>query len=516
MPSTQEPPANLVEAAARDVPVILADQRPDSDGTVRLPAQLLIEELRQRGHVLVAAEWAVYRLLEGGQFTAEPFDLYSAIFGRQVGRQAMFGAPDTRSMEWVGGATIGTAWTISFVKDQPEKACGASDPGSMPDEHTARLARARQKEMQINELVQRRQGAEVVLYKARALPALGIGTDPAEIKTYALRLIEIVEILIGLGFTEKLDKTRAENDDAKAEAIAVYKLARSHNNFLEIIRLLEELCEPSHVSFSLAVEQWLRVGLVQEILADLLDEPEHPRLHIEQQHNAALACLEALERISGQTIKPSDSVPEALAELQRAVQAIPETEQDAFGGTSVVQLGGTYGTSWHQVVLRVAQDWAMRLPKNMADTQRLGQVLVCPGLGKDPNEARAALDAEMSRAAGLHVRTQDRSSEGEGPGGMAGRAACGTEKVGTAHTEGTGEERLKSKQTPRGQGRPRRTVERKARQIDISNKWYRFYDSKCWQGKEETPKAQFCRDEGITLEELEAALRQNRRKKSTG
>jgi hypothetical protein len=437
-----------VEAAARDVPVIVTDQRPDSDGTVRLPAQLLIEQLRQRGHVLAAAEWAVYRLVEGDQLTAEPFDLHSPSFGRQVGRRAMFGAPDTRSVEWVGGASIGTGWTISPTRSSNlEEAKGKV---AMPDEYASWSERARQKELQINELVDRRQRAAVARNKAADLPILGIGIDQAEIESYARRLIEIVEILTPLGFREKLDTIEAEKDSDKALALAIYRLARSGKNCAKIVVLLEKLCEPGHPSSSLAVEQWLRQGLVREMLADLLDEPEHPRLHIEQQHNAALACLEALGKLSRQTIKPNESVPEVLAELQRAVQAIPEREEDEFAGASVVQLEGTFGTSWHQVVFKVAQDWAKRLPKAMADTQRLGQVQVCPGLGKDPNELRAALDAEINRVVErLHAGTQDRSAPpdqgGLGQGDSTGEASSGVagyEEAGElTGDEGTGDAR---------------------------------------------------------------------------
>ena len=61
-----------------------------------------------------------------------------------------------------------------------------------------------------------------------------------------------------------------------------------------------------------------------------------------------------------------------------------------------------------------------------------------------------------------------------------------------------------------GQGRPRRTPERKARQSQIASKWQRFYESKCWQGEPGTPKSQFCERESIEREELETALRSRR------
>ena len=63
------------------------------------------------------------------------------------------------------------------------------------------------------------------------------------------------------------------------------------------------------------------------------------------------------------------------------------------------------------------------------------------------------------------------------------------------------------KQKPRG--RPRRSEERKARQAEIAAKWNDFYGSKCWQGKDGTPKVQFCQQEGIPREELDTALRRD-------
>jgi hypothetical protein len=64
-----------------------------------------------------------------------------------------------------------------------------------------------------------------------------------------------------------------------------------------------------------------------------------------------------------------------------------------------------------------------------------------------------------------------------------------------------------SAKKPLKRGRPRRKQERKLRQLKLAANWKCFYDSKAWRENDGTPKAQFCRSEGIELEELETALR---------
>jgi hypothetical protein len=66
----------------------------------------------------------------------------------------------------------------------------------------------------------------------------------------------------------------------------------------------------------------------------------------------------------------------------------------------------------------------------------------------------------------------------------------------------------------RKQGRPRRSEQRRLHQTEIASDWQRFYESKCWEGKDGTPKAQFCKDRGIEHEELETALRRARERVS--
>jgi hypothetical protein len=72
----------------------------------------------------------------------------------------------------------------------------------------------------------------------------------------------------------------------------------------------------------------------------------------------------------------------------------------------------------------------------------------------------------------------------------------------------------RSSKSKRPHGRPRRSEEWKARQKDIAERWTRFYESKAWQELRKigqgTAKEQFCSSEGIDLETLETALRQNR------
>jgi hypothetical protein len=111
-------------------------------------------------------------------------------------------------------------------------------------------------------------------------------------------------------------------------------------------------------------------------------------------HHAALACLEALSRLVGRNVLPSEGNPVEFAELQRA---LPTVSEDPFAGTEALSLNGEWGLSWHSVVLAVARDWAVRLPAGLPEARRKGQVVVMPTLERDPKQLRALLLAEMAR-----------------------------------------------------------------------------------------------------------------------
>lgn len=100
------------------------------------------------------------------------------------------------------------------------------------------------------------------------------------------------------------------------------------------------------------------------------------------------------------------------------------------------------------------------------------------------------------------------------------QAEQGEGKAERDKTPGTesGEGDSKPSDTKNRCGAPRRTEERKARQKELAERWTRFYESKAWQEPHKhgpgTPKQQFCESEGIELETLATALRQNRREKT--
>jgi hypothetical protein len=151
----------------------------------------------------------------------------------------------------------------------------------MPDEHSARLDRARAKEKQIDEWVQRRSRAAALLENLKDLPSLGRMTARSAVRVYRARLVEAAQPLVALGFGEQLKNLKAPDNEAKAEAIEIYQLAqgrateatpgRRRRELAEVMRRLRALAKPGNASFSVAVEGLLRGGLAREILGDLLN-----------------------------------------------------------------------------------------------------------------------------------------------------------------------------------------------------------------------------------------------------
>jgi hypothetical protein len=102
-PTLPQPPRGLVESAAQKIPEILANVPPKQDGVIELIASHLAKRLQDAKHSLAAAHWAIHEAVQAGRLRAGTVEVELASFGRQVGRRAMYGLPDTRRMEWTGG-----------------------------------------------------------------------------------------------------------------------------------------------------------------------------------------------------------------------------------------------------------------------------------------------------------------------------------------------------------------------------------------------------------------------------
>lgn len=66
-PVSPMPPPQLVEAAARAIPQIFANEPVGHDGTTQLVASVLVHRLRAATHTLAAAEWAVHNAVVAGR-----------------------------------------------------------------------------------------------------------------------------------------------------------------------------------------------------------------------------------------------------------------------------------------------------------------------------------------------------------------------------------------------------------------------------------------------------------------
>jgi hypothetical protein len=74
-PAMPLPPAGLVEAAARDLPGILANVQRRHDGAIALIAAHLAQRLRDAGHTLAAAQWAIHEAVQAGRLRPERIEM---------------------------------------------------------------------------------------------------------------------------------------------------------------------------------------------------------------------------------------------------------------------------------------------------------------------------------------------------------------------------------------------------------------------------------------------------------
>ena len=122
---------------------------------------------------------------------------------------------------------------------------------------------------------------------------------------------------------------------------------------------------------------------------------------VEALHKAVLACLDPMYRLSSLSIGPNDPEPEALVDLRRVAQALPEmpaADEDPFIGTSITELSPG-GITWHRMVWERAQDWAVRLSAIVAESKRrkLGQTTGMPRLHPPIGQLKGFLLTEMNR-----------------------------------------------------------------------------------------------------------------------
>lgn len=109
-PATPKPPTQFVEAAARDIPSIMANVAPRHDGAIELVASHLTKRLQEAGHTLAAAQWAVHQSVLAGRLQPGLIEFDLPSFGRVVGGEMRhWGGRDDRRIDWSGGgkATVG-------------------------------------------------------------------------------------------------------------------------------------------------------------------------------------------------------------------------------------------------------------------------------------------------------------------------------------------------------------------------------------------------------------------------
>lgn len=88
-PVVPKPPGQFVLAAARDIPDVLANCEPcDDAGTIRLNACALAQRLRDAGHKLAAAQWAIHESVRAGRLQVARFGRRDAPADVPKGRDA--------------------------------------------------------------------------------------------------------------------------------------------------------------------------------------------------------------------------------------------------------------------------------------------------------------------------------------------------------------------------------------------------------------------------------------------
>ena len=71
-PTLPEPPIELIEAAGNDIPTILANIKPQHDGTIVMEAKSLVKRLVDKGNTRAAAYWAMDTMVRDGRLEASP------------------------------------------------------------------------------------------------------------------------------------------------------------------------------------------------------------------------------------------------------------------------------------------------------------------------------------------------------------------------------------------------------------------------------------------------------------
>ncbi len=115
-PMTPKPATDLITAADRDIPEILANVPPSPDGTIELVAVQLTKRLQDAGHTLASAEWAVHSAIVAGRLRSGLIEMDTPSFGRSVGGAMRYvGGSDDRRMEWSGGERC----TVAIPQGKP-------------------------------------------------------------------------------------------------------------------------------------------------------------------------------------------------------------------------------------------------------------------------------------------------------------------------------------------------------------------------------------------------------------
>lgn len=160
-PVLQKPPQELVDAAQRSIPVILADVSPESYQTVVPTAAHLAERMRKTGHSLAAAQWAIHESvlagrLETGRVVIE-LPSVKTDFGWHGGGKGTKGIPKNRPapFDCFGVKTTDALWT--WWRGYDKKVIQAS-----PNLARAEAELARTREQQRVDAEEQRRRAELL------------------------------------------------------------------------------------------------------------------------------------------------------------------------------------------------------------------------------------------------------------------------------------------------------------------------------------------------------------------
>jgi hypothetical protein len=145
-------------------------------------------------------------------------------------------------------------------------------------------------------------------------------------------------------------------------------------------------------------------------------------------HTATLVCLDAMARLAGKTVGPNDPEPEALVDLRRAVEALPQVDRDPFTASNLAEIPRVLdGTSWHDAIGKQARDWSQRMTTILTQPQRRNnrKAQVMPSLVADAGMLKTYLLVEMNRL--TKEQGADTEKQGQEPGGT--NSAPGYESI---------------------------------------------------------------------------------------